>query len=269
MKRIYLEITNCCNLNCSFCSYKKGNDFLTIEEIDDYTTQIKEFTDYIYLHILGEPLLHPQIDEILDILDAKDINLQLVTNGTLLFKHKNILNHKCIRKLSISIHSINNLDIDDNYFETINELIENNNDKTIELRFYNRQQLSDKLNSYLSTLKNRYSFLDTKRDNSYRLKEHVYIYFQDFFKWPEIDDSVVSTNGTCHGGIDMIGINSKSDVTICCLDPKAYNKLGNLKEKSLKEILQSDLYNQFITNFKNHKIDSELCKRCTYRLRFK
>ncbi|MDO4940245.1 MAG: radical SAM protein [Erysipelotrichaceae bacterium] len=269
MKRVYLEITNNCNLNCSFCSYKKGNNYLTLEEIDNYSTQIKEFTNYIYLHILGEPLLHPQFEQILDILDQKELSVQLVTNGTLLYKHQDILKHKCIRKLSISIHSINNLDINENYFKQINNLIENNNDKTIELRFYNKQQLSDKLISYLNSLKEKYKFEDTKKENSYRIKEHIYVYFQDFFKWPEIEDAIVSDQGTCHGGIDMIGINSKSDVTICCLDPKAYNKLGNLKEKSLKEILESDLYKKYIEDFRNHKINYELCKRCTYRLRFK
>ena len=102
MKRIYLEITNACNLNCPFCSYDKGHSFLTLEEIDNYLTQIKEFCDYIYLHILGEPLLHPDFNRILDLLDSKEMHLQLVTNGTLLSRYPDLLRHSCLRKLSIS-----------------------------------------------------------------------------------------------------------------------------------------------------------------------
>ena len=97
MKRIYLEITNCCNLNCPFCTENKGQRFLNLTEIDNYTNQIKEVCDYIYLHVLGEPLLHPNFDEILSMLDDKDINLQLVTNGTLLHKYPDIFKHQCLR----------------------------------------------------------------------------------------------------------------------------------------------------------------------------
>lgn len=269
VKRVYLEITNSCNLNCDFCRNKKGNNFLSLKEIDDYTTQIKKYTDYIYLHILGEPLLHKDFEEILNILDKKGLYLQLVTNGTLLAKYPNLLSHKCLRKLSISIHSVNNLDIDDSYFKTINSMIENNNNVNIELRFYSKDSLSVKLNNYLIYLKNKYSFDITAKENSYRLKDKVYVYFQDFFKWPSIEDPIINDIGTCHGAIDMIAINSKSQVTICCLDPYAYNCLGNLKEKSLDEILNSDIYLQYINDFKNHKINSNLCKRCSYRLRFR
>ena len=90
MKRVYLEITNACNLNCSFCTNKKGTTFMSLDDIDNYLNQIKEFGNYIYLHVLGEPLLHPNFDQILKLLDEKDFNLQLVTNGILLNKYPNI-----------------------------------------------------------------------------------------------------------------------------------------------------------------------------------
>ena len=269
MKRIYLEITNSCNLNCSFCSYEKGHSFLSIEEIYDYLNQIKPICNYIYLHILGEPLLHPDFNRILDYLDQLEMNLQLVTNGTLLNKYPDILNHKCLRKLSISIHSINYLDINSNYFNTINNMIENNNNKTIELRFYDKNNLDDNLKKYLKHLENTCSFIVTSKDNSYKLKNNVYVYFEELFKWPDINDEIIGFNGYCHGGIDMLAINHNSDVCICCLDPKAFNKIGNLKDNSLKEIIESDGYKDIVDKFKQRKIICDLCSRCSYRLRFK
>ena len=145
LKRVYLEITNSCNLNCPFCTNEKGNDFLEIVDIKNYIDQIKTYCNYIYLHILGEPLLHPNFEDILDYLDKKEMQLQLVTNGTLLYKHPNILKHACLRKLSISIHSVNNIDINDDYFQVINKLIDSNTNKNIELRFYDKNNLSEQI----------------------------------------------------------------------------------------------------------------------------
>ena len=268
LKRVYLEITNSCNLNCPFCTNEKGSNFLSLDDIKNYIDQIKQHCDYIYLHILGEPLLHPNFEEILDYLDTKQMHLQLVTNGTLLYKYPNLLKHPCLRKLSISIHSINNININEEYFSYINELIENNIDKKIELRFYDKDNLSKQLKDYLNELKNKYSFEVTSKTNSYKLKENIYVYFETLFKWPDINDNDISDVGTCHGAIDMIAINSISDVTICCLDPKAYNKIGNLKKNTLTDILNSDLYLKYIDEFNSHVITSELCKKCSYRLRF-
>ena len=268
LKRVYLEITNKCNLDCSFCTNPKGNIFLDIETIKNYIDQIKKHCDYIYLHILGEPLLHPNFNDILQYIDDKNMYLQLVTNGTLLYKYPDILQHKCLRKLSISIHSVNDINVNEDYFNTINALIDNNKSTKIELRFYDKTNLSNRLNNYLSYLKQTYSFEITEKKNSYKLKENVYVYFEDFFKWPNINDNLISYKGTCHGAIDMIAINSNSDVTICCLDPFAYNSIGNLKQNDLDSIINSDIYKQYCTNFKNNKITSDLCSKCTYRLRF-
>lgn len=269
LKRVYLEITNSCNLNCPFCTNEKGNCFLDINDIKNYLDQIKPYCDYIYLHILGEPLLHPNFYEILDYLDEKEFNLQLVTNGTLLNKYKDILNHKCLRKLSISVHSINNMNVNDDYFDNINYLIESNTDTKLELRFYDKQNLDIKLSNYLNYLKNKYSFEITAKLNSYKIKDNTYIYFQELFDWPSMNDPIINDSGTCHGAIDMIGINSNSDVTICCLDPKAINIIGNLKKDSLETILNSSLYKQYVLDITNHKLTSPLCKRCKYRLRFR
>lgn len=268
MKRVYLEITNACNLNCSFCRQNKGNSFIDINTIENYLLQIKEITSYIYLHVLGEPLLHKDIEEILSLLDKYDFKLQLVTNGVLLNRYPNILEHKSLRKLSISIHSINNLNISNSYFNTINNLIENNNNKIIELRFYDLNNLDSDLYNYLNYLDEKYHFKETKKDRSYKLKDDVYIYSQEMFKWPDFNDEDIGEDGYCHGLIDQIAILHNGDVTSCCLDPLGYNVLGNLNDNSLNDILESPLYKKALDELKNRHLILPLCKKCTYRLRF-
>lgn len=173
-----------------------------------------------------------------------------------------------LRKLSISVHSINNVLINNDYYDTLLDIINNNNNKYIELRFYDEKNISNSNKEFLNKLKELYPFTTTDRPNSYKLKENVYVLFNDLFKWPDINDEIVNDEGYCHGSIDQIAILSNKDVTICCLDPKAYNKIGSLKENSLKEILESKKYLDIKNNMKNHIISCNLCKRCTYRSRF-
>lgn len=268
MKRVYLEITNACNLNCPFCTNDKGQTFMSLKAIDNYLDQIKEVSDYIYLHVLGEPLLHPDFNKILDLLDAKNLWLQLVTNGTLLYRYPDLLKHKCLRKLSISLHSINNLDINTNCFKTINSLIENNNDRIIELRFYDLNKLDDKLNSFLAILKEKYAYKNTDKKQSFKLKDKVYIYHQDMFNWPNINDAYIGEKGMCHGLKDQIAILHNGVVSACCLDTYGINKIGDLNTNSLKEILASETYQKALLALNKQQLILPLCKHCTYRLRF-
>lgn len=267
MKRVYLEICNACNLSCSFCAVPKGNEFMSLQEIDSYTDQILPVCSYLYLHILGEPLLHPDFEKILDMLDEKGFRLQLVSNGTLLDRYPDLLRHESLRKLSISVHSADDK-TSDSYFSYIDHLIEHNEDKTIELRFYDPEHLSERVRTYRDSLLKRYEPSFSKKQDSLKLKENVYLYTQKLFRWPDINDPILSDNGTCHGGIDQIAINVHGDVTLCCLDPKAYNKLGNLKKDSLEAILSSERYQEIINGFRNRKVLCDLCKRCSYKERF-
>ena len=60
--RAYIEITNLCNFHCDFCPgttrppmAMRLSDFRTAAE------KLRPLTDYLYLHVMGEPLLHPQL----------------------------------------------------------------------------------------------------------------------------------------------------------------------------------------------------------------
>lgn len=268
IKRIYLEITDACNLNCPFCTNKKGHSFLSFQEIERYVKEIKEITPYIYLHVLGEPLLHPDFSKILDLLDKEEMQLQLVTNGTLLSNYPDLLTHSCLRKLSISLHSVNDLKIDDSYFTNINRLIDAKRNCTLELRFYNPSELKPHLLAYLHELKEIFNPKETTKSGSLFLKEKTYIYFEDFFHWPMINDPFISDYGQCLGGKSMLAILHNGDVTLCCLDPKGHNTIGNLNEKSLKQILASDLYRNYLKELQDNHLIFKLCKNCSYRKRF-
>lgn len=106
-KRMYLEITNVCNLRCAFCpGTQRPRRFMTPEEFRQLATRLRPYGTYLMLHVMGEPLLHPQLAELLDIAGELDFRVCLVTNGTLLPRQLPTLEASpVLHKLSVSLHS--------------------------------------------------------------------------------------------------------------------------------------------------------------------
>ena len=106
LKKAYVEITNVCNLNCSFChGTKRQSSFMSLSEFDKAASSLRGVVDYLYFHVMGEPLLHPNIDKMFDIAAEKGFKVILTTNGTLLKNRSELLlNAPCLHKVSISLH---------------------------------------------------------------------------------------------------------------------------------------------------------------------
>ena len=66
-KKIYIEITNKCNLNCEFCiGNERNKKFITLDEFNQLLDKLNGYTKYLYFHVMGEPLLHPHINELIN-----------------------------------------------------------------------------------------------------------------------------------------------------------------------------------------------------------
>lgn len=84
---VQLIPTNRCNLNCSFCSCKNRSksDELSIEQITALLQELYAFgCRAITITGGGEPLLHPRINDIIEMCGALGIKIGLVTNGVAL-----------------------------------------------------------------------------------------------------------------------------------------------------------------------------------------
>ena len=269
--KIYVEITNMCNLNCSFCS--KDNlpkREMTPNEFRIIVDKIKNYTDNIYLHVKGEPLLHSKLDEILDICDENSINVLITTNGVLLPKKKDILLKHNIKQINVSLHSENNIN---NYFENVFNICDDLSKKTTII--YRMWVLSDlnKLSTYaVNKIKEHYE-LSTNvvdkiiSDKNIKIKENIYIDKDYEFKWPKITNKK-SVNGTCLGTKSHIAILSNGNITPCCLDSEGIIALGNIFENDLNDVINSELFKRINQGFKNNVIIADLCNSCTFRQRF-
>lgn len=269
IKRIYIEITNRCNLRCSFCDFHhREYKEMSLEEFDKVLKQVKPITSFIYLHVQGEPFLHSQFDKILDLCDLYDMKVQLVTNGFLLKDHLTI-QHKCIRKVSISIHSIDEQSTDENeYMDTIFKFITNNKyNFYIDLRFWLKDSMKPKAEYCLNRILETYS-VELSDKVSYTLEKNVFLNFASKFEWPNSAKSEFN-DGTCLGAKTMLAILSSGQVTICCLDSEGRINLGNVFNDSLETILVSNHYQSIIQGFNNNKCIEQLCQKCSYKNRFR
>ena len=271
--KIYVEITNKCNLNCSFCSkddLKKKE--MSPDEFRIVIDKIKKYTDNIYLHVKGEPLLHSKLDEILTICDDNNINVRITTNGTLLEKNKDILLKHPIKQINVSLHSENNMK---DYFESVfNTCDILSNTIAIIYRIWTLPSLKlEKLSTNIvDKIVNHYN-LSTNivdkimHDKNIKITENIYIDKDYEFNWPEISDKK-SDIGTCLGTKSHVAILSNGNVTPCCLDSKGIITLGNIFKDSLTDIINSPLFTSINNGFKKNRITHNLCKSCSYRYRF-
>lgn len=276
-KKIYVEITNKCNLNCSFCSIdNREKRELTLQEFDTILEKIRHYTNTIYLHVKGEPLLHTKFDKILDITEKYNINVKMTTNGTLLEKRLDTLqNHKNIKQINISLHSENNIP---NYFDKVfnsSDILSKNIPIVYRIWLLDNFKL-DKLSTIIvDKIINHYNldnsfFNKVINEKNIKIKDNIYLDKDNEFTWPSNIENNDNNLGTCLGTRSHIAILSNGDVVPCCLDSKGLLKLGNIFENDLEDILNSKLFKQINTGFQNNKLICNLCKNCSFRkLKFK
>ena len=257
-KKIYIEITNICNLNCSFCSIdNREKKSITKEHFEEILKKINNYTDYIYLHVKGEPLTYPNLKDLLDIAEKYNKQVNITTNGTLLKDKKELLKHPSIRQINISLHSENNKD---NYLEDIIETIEELKNKIIILRFW----VNNKSTRYVDKLKSYYKISTEPGDNHIKLRDNLYLDKGEEFIWPDLDNDY-NSEGTCYALKDQLAILVDGTVVPCCLDSKGIINLGNIYEDDLEKIINSKRYQDMKIGFQNRKCSEELCKRCSFK----
>ena len=283
-KKIYVEITNSCNLKCSFCPEgKRVKEFISVDKFENIINQIKSYTNLIALHVKGEPLLHPKLEELLNICEDNNVLVNITTNATLLEKNKDILfKSKSIRQLNLSLHSITKNENTDTYnFETyINNVLEISKEileKTniiISYRLWNLENIKENSENLhiLNCLESAFSvenLVEKAKENSFvKLSENAFLNQDLEFVWPSMENEIISEEGTCWGLRNQVAILVNGDVVPCCLDGEGIIKLGNIFEENFENIINSEYSKEFIKAFEENKVIHQLCKRCGFRGKF-
>lgn len=284
-KRLYIEITNICNLNCSFCPPTlREKRFMSVVEFRSVLSKIDKFTAYLYFHVKGEPLLHPELGQLLDICKESGFKVNITTNGSNIRDVKELLLTKTsVRQVSFSLQSIETYssnETKEEYLKEVLDFVKEAIEKTnmiIELRLWNinqRDELNKQSNSRILRIieeELKISCILEEGINSakgLKISNRIYLSQSQTFEWPNIDIDIISTSGFCYGLRNQIGILVDGTVIPCCLDSDGVINLGNIFEKSLDEILESKRAKDIFNGFSNRRAIEPLCQRCGYRERF-
>lgn len=258
-KKIYIEITNCCNLNCEFCvKTNRGKRSLSKEEFVNILDKIKPFTKYLYFHVLGEPLLHPNINEFIEIA-SKDFFVNITTNGYLI----NNLRTNKIRQINISLHSFNekyNKNIDEYLNDLYKFAISNCKNTYINFRLWATTEYKDTI---INFLEDKFQTKIIIGSNN-KLSDNIFLNFNNEFIWPDNAKEEVDTNKPCYALIDHIAILSNGLITACCLDASGKINLGNIFTDSIEDVINSKLFQDMYNGFKKSIRIHPLCKKCNF-----
>ena len=266
--RVYVEITNICNMRCSFChGHSRAPRSMSEAEYARVLAQLQGVTQYIYHHLMGEPLLHPLLPRFIAMAREAGFRPMITTNGTLLDRFGDEL--KGLHKANISLHSFEGGVNHREYIEKIAEFARkaNENGTVISLRLWNNGHDEGRNDTTLSLLRELLSGEWTENTRGYRIRDRLFLEWGERFEWPDLRAPDYGEQGYCHGMLDHFAILCDGTVVPCCLDSEGSMPLGNVFTEELSEILPRG--NAMAEGFRRRKVTEELCRHCGYAQRFR
>jgi len=285
-KKIYIEITNRCNLACGFClKSMRPKQCMSVATFAGILARLKDHTEHLALHVLGEPLLHPELGQLLDLCHRKGFKVNLTTNGTLLPRQQEmLLASPTLRQVNISLQSYEEQETSsalDDYLTGIFSFIQaaiGTSPLFICLRLWNLEQTIDSTarrrnNRILEALEAFFALpipiADTLTPGQgITLAPRIFLSMAPRFTWPHNPGPELDSRGFCHGLKDHVAILVDGTVVPCCLDAEADMPLGNILSQPMDDILAGPRAQAIRQGFAQRRIVDPLCRRCSYRLNF-
>lgn len=257
-KKVYIEITSVCNLACSFCPpTQRAKGLIKVEQFEKILDQIRPHTKYIYLHVKGEPLLHPRIDQLLDAAHERGFKVNITTNGTLIKKQREkLIGKPALRQMNFSLHSFDGHEGSENREKYLGDILEfvrdaREHNVIFSYRLWNLQrddqtEVDRRKNAEtLEILEQEYNlpFKIEERvepGKGVKIAPNVYLNQDHEFKWPSLLEPEYTGKGFCHALRSQAAILVDGTVVPCCLDGEGVINLGNVNEQSFSAIVERD-----------------------------
>ena len=273
-QKIYLEISNVCNLRCSFCpGTGRSPKVMTEAEFSTLLPKLRPWTDYLYFHLMGEPLCHPRLERFLELAGEAGFKVILTTNGTLLGKHRDmLLAAPGLHKVNISLHAFEANDLAVPFEDYLADCFAFGQaaagKKLVVYRLWNQGGLEEKNQQILNTMHRAFPgpWEETKR--GIRIGDRLFLEYGDKFDWPDLSAPEGSSQVFCYGLRDQLGILCDGTAVPCCLDHEGDLALGNLFSQEMEDILSSPRAKAIYDGFTSRTAQEELCRKCGYARRF-
>lgn len=271
-KKVFIEITNFCGLDCTFCTPLKSTHTMPLSLFEKISKEVKDFTHSIALHILGDPLSIPNLEDYLEIARDNKLAVDITTSGYFLHLHKELLlHHSSIHQINFSLMSMlyqRKTVVLEDYFKELFDFLKAHQELKkeffVNLRLWNlnTSMMPPKKNEIFYCKIKDFFQLDTIYPINTRLAYKIHLIQKPFFSWSPSQNKI--DKGHCYGGLKQIGILSDGRVVPCCFDTQGNITLGDLKIQNLKDIFQTTKFLNLIKGFKQNKRIEEYCKSCTY-----
>ncbi len=282
--KVNIEISNICNLQCSFCpAVVRTQGMMEVDLFRRVIEQVAPLTDQVCFHLMGDPLVHPELAQLVEICGEHRVPIFFVTNGVLLRPDKaELLLHPIFRQVNFSMHSFfDNFPTGDpsSYLERIfaytERVLRERPDLYVNFRLWNLEEargIGSKNVEMLARVEERFGVrIGASRDGlrkSRQLTGRLYLHLDTEFTWPSLDLEWRSEQGTCKGLTTHFGILVDGTVVPCCLDKEGATPLGNIRNDSVLNILAKPRAQGILQGFRSGRLVEELCKRCSYIERF-
>jgi MoaA/NifB/PqqE/SkfB family radical SAM enzyme len=283
--KVNIEISNICNLQCSFCpEVIRTKKLMDLDLFREIIRQVAPLTEQVCFHLMGDPLVHPKLADMIEICHEFQVRIFFVTNGVLLReKQTELLLHPAFRQVNFSLHSFG-----DNFpgkdpsayreriFEYTDRALAERPELYLNYRLWNLQETLGSSGTNLEMLRRieeRFGVkidtsIDVRNRKSVPLKGRLYLHFDTEFVWPDLNLPVLGTKGTCYGMKSHFGILVDGTVVPCCLDKEAAIPLGKVQDLPLTEILDNPRSQALLKGFRERRLVEDLCQRCQYIERF-
>lgn len=271
--RVYVEITNICNRSCSFCpktTRKPGR--MTRDEFSRVCHSLLGVTDYIYFHVMGEPLTHPDLPDFIRLATDMGFKCAVTTNGTLVCEVGDSLISAGVYKINLSVHSFEGGEGEKylSYIESLSDFADRASTSGVltVLRLWNKGHDGGMNDKTLDILKTRLRGEWKWGNRGARIRHKLHLEYGDRFAWPDMSCEDMVEQVFCYGLGDHFGILVDGSVIPCCLDHEGDITLGNIFESPIEDILSSERAIAMRQGFEKRIATEELCKRCGYARRF-
>ena len=280
LRKAYLEITNVCNLHCAFCpGTRRPAGFLSTEGFQTLAARLRPHTEYLYLHLMGEPLLHPKLEELLSRAWLLGFRVMITTNGTLLEERGSVLcNSPAVEKVNISLHSF-----EGNGGGELEEYLDRcirfarraaGAGKRCALRLWNldgaeARGANRQNGEIMAALEEAFPGPWRVGRRGTTLAPNIFLEWGEKFDWPDLSASRWDGPAFCYGLRDQVGVLWDGTVVPCCLDHEGDIPLGNLYKQSLEKILDGPRARAIYDGFSQGRAQEELCRRCGFARRFR
>ncbi len=273
-RKIYLEISNICNLQCSFCpGTGRKKHVMTEEEFRFLLPRLRPYSDYLYFHLMGEPLCHPRLELFLALAGEQGFKIIITTNGTLLSANGDmLLSAPALHKVNISLHAFEANDLSVPFERYLEDCLsfgrKTAGEKLVVFRLWNHGGMEEKNRQILDAMHASFPGEWIKERPGTRIAHRTYLEFGDKFDWPDLNVPEGSSSVFCYGLRDQLGVLCDGTVVPCCLDHEGDLALGNLFQNDLQDILDTPRARNIYAGFSRQEATESLCRRCGYARRF-